>query len=342
MKLTVLSSDAMPSQPKMAVIERSFPILCEELGIAHYPNEVTLKFNSIMEQGVLAGGATNCACVDPVEMELRGGSRPFNRIMQAFVHEMIHVRQLVTGDLRIIDGGDIESTFVCWKGERIPAKTVLRWKDRNDIERDQAEAEAYGRMDELYDKLMARLPSDDAEMVGARPLWAPPPKKTVLGSLRDLLSDKLSPKPKSEILDALKWGDISEKFKSLSKSGLELGALAAKCGENRSESLLLAIAVAHGAIRAVGEMTRPGLDDDGIDDAMLLGALFVVNATRHKDGSTVIAFGPPSFLAAMEQFEKITGRKPDSWMIANLAKAAREKGHDTTFDGIDWPHPKQG
>lgn len=181
-------SDVKPRPRLKLFIERVFELACEELGIANCPDVVCVSFKSA-DRPLLGGGS---ACTDmrkreqaetPIQMTIKARDHA-GAFFLAFLHEMWHVRQLVSGDFLVKDTDPKEASVktmqVIFKGVPMAATTLLRYKRWAPMW-DPAEAEAYGGQVWLYERVRARLCKADQDYMGPVPEHTNP---TILRNLR--------------------------------------------------------------------------------------------------------------------------------------------------------------
>lgn len=319
-------TDVVPKARLKGVIERAFPILCDYLKIAEIDATVRLSFyRECPDDGVAqhALGATRCDDPGSIKMQLKAG-KP-NIVVLSLSHEMVHVRQVVSGDMKIVKFADgTELDCMIFKGERYEAQALFKMRQEF-ILNDPAEKEAYASMEELYTMLMERLPAEDAEYVGAVPEWKMPKRKSLFQRLCDKMNGARDP------LDAIKLTiksqDIGARFEAIEKAGKTLAEIsAAKLSDDCLQNgILLALAVARGGLSVVRTLTTQ--DDSVIDDGYLFAALLTTAAVTEKQTDpttlcTEISLGPPRYAKALKQFRLLTGRDPAKVVVKGIIEVA--------------------
>lgn len=116
-------------------------------------------------------------------------------------------------------------------------------------------------------------------------------------------------------------------FEKTVQVGASLAQAAAKSGDNMPESICLSLAAASGAVGVVASLVQH--EDDNAEpnaDHVLFACLLLANTTQPVKGThdAIFAFDPSIVLDTLNQYERLTGRKPDSLLLSNMVKAARE------------------
>lgn len=320
-------SEAVPKERLLDVIRKSFDLLVDHLGIPDSERPVRMRFwHSTSPHGVgqNAQGATRC---HDGEIQVYLKALDPNVVILTLAHEMVHVRQLLSGDL-VVYSGDEDLPHLLWKGHRYGAEEIIKMRE-DFILNDPSEAEAYSRMGELYEYMMMALPPEDAKFVGDQPEWTMPTKKTttekILGKFKGLFGS--SKPPRVEVIEAVVGKDAGSRYEAMQKIATKISLIAAKeMNPNRSgmEGMLMLMAVARGGARAIGVIG--GNEHVTIDDQILFGALIscygVSERRLDRSGEEIIdiQFGPPTYAKALDSFKKLTGREFD--VIDTIKEAA--------------------
>lgn len=127
---------AEPREPFASILRSAFDILCQELGLADDPRTVDMSFVDNLGD---SDGTTSNVDTDPFVVTLQTGA-PW-QVLSTLAHEMIHVRDLAKGILRV------EDDEVYYNGKKVNDSFVNRTKQlqQDDLGIPQ-EREAYDKM----------------------------------------------------------------------------------------------------------------------------------------------------------------------------------------------------
>lgn len=166
------SGDVIPRSRLELIFQEAFAICCDELGIADKNYTVCITLKRKLELGS-ANTDMHLKPGLPISVQLKIGKRA-DAMFLAFVHEMVHVRQLVSGDFKLIADKQAPGgcqIFWCGKPQNaLKLRLLKNWF----VSADPSEVEACGRMDSLYDALLMRLAPADAAYLGPRPKYRKP------------------------------------------------------------------------------------------------------------------------------------------------------------------------
>lgn len=146
-------------------LQRAFDLLCGRIGIADYDRTVHLSFKRLPEykygpltarcNGQMKPAGIVRTSPKSYEMEL-ATERSFFTTLEAMAHELIHVKQYITGELSAAIVGPP------WK-RRVTERWMGCVTDLRDADYDDHpwEAEAHARMEELAVWVINKLESED-------------------------------------------------------------------------------------------------------------------------------------------------------------------------------------
>lgn len=115
--------DIMPSRSLQRMLRDCMEIMCRELGVQEEEYDLDVSFHTSLDKMRVNGqeGGKIRACVDPEISKDRRISIMVQRdhphlLILALAHEFVHVRQMITGRLRV--DGQSESAAVIFDGKR--------------------------------------------------------------------------------------------------------------------------------------------------------------------------------------------------------------------------------
>lgn len=161
----------------LAIFERAFEIIQVELGLAENPSIVRVCYNKMRRNGdaILRGSLdrkSGTGPSDPFKINISDAGPMIGSDIITMCHEMIHVQQVVRGELVDTDDGDENSSI--WKGEMWTedrARIASFFSGKNQW-LPPWELDAHERMEPLFEKVITRLPLNDIKFMKKQVLIA--------------------------------------------------------------------------------------------------------------------------------------------------------------------------
>lgn len=168
MRLT-FEGNVFPKEMYTDILQKSFKIICDELGIAHYDSTIHLTLHKYGEAPTNGSGGVASWQPDICHFHMFMIAMPIGCMLKILSHEMVHVKQRLTGELKI----DCEKMEIFFQGEQLNPERISMLQQLtagtpfagmvNGIL--PYEKEAYERMKEIAQKTIKKLPSHMQEYI---------------------------------------------------------------------------------------------------------------------------------------------------------------------------------
>ncbi len=167
MKMLMQDGSLKPKTRYLEIMQRVFNLLTEEIGIDKYDVELPAEFYRQEEVGEITGASAAKAAVasnGKGEYKLVLSAGPLGCLATSLAHELVHMRQYLSGELKDTEDGD---TY--WQGKKMSRGAIMMAQIFGGEKSIPYEKEPYARMFKLAQTVLKQLSSEDIEYMNRFP-----------------------------------------------------------------------------------------------------------------------------------------------------------------------------